>query len=284
MGEKKVAVIGGGVMGKGIAYEAARHHFQVTLVDQEQDVLDEVRSVMRRWDERGDAAVLPQIRFTTSLAEAVAGAELVIEAVPENLALKQAIFRQLDRLAPPETIFVSNTSTLSPTLLGAATQRPTQVMVMHFFNPVHRMMLVELVKGKETSPKTVRLAEEVAHQMGKESIVVNESPGFVTTRMSALIGNEAFLMLEEGIASAKEIDQALKLGLNFPMGPLELADLVGLDTRLNNLRSLHESLGEKYRPASLLVQYVEAGRLGRKSGRGVYEYPKEENHGRGGSD
>ena len=172
-------------------------------------------------------------------------------------------------------IFTSNTSTISPTELGSYTNRPEKFAVMHFFNPVHIMKLVEIVRGLETSDETVEVVREVAEKMGKETVEVNEFPGFVTSRISALVGNEAFHMLQEGVASAEDIDKAIKLGLNFPMGPLELGDLVGLDARLNNLRYLHEKLGDKFRPAPLLEQYVQAGRLGRKSGKGVYDYTRE---------
>jgi len=165
---------------------------------------------------------------------------------------------------------------MSPTEIASFTKRPDQVIAMHFFNPVHKMRLVEIIRGLETSDETAGAVKEAAMKMGKETVVVNEFPGFVTSRISALVGNEAFYMLQEGIGTPEEIDKAIKLGLNYPMGPFELGDLVGLDTRLNNLKYLHKKLGEKYRPAPLLEKYVKAGRLGRKTGRGVYEYNKEE--------
>jgi 3-hydroxybutyryl-CoA dehydrogenase len=198
---------------------------------------------------------------------------LVIEAVPEVLELKQEVFRSLDALCPPETILATNTSTMSPTAIGSVTGRPDRVIGMHFFNPAHLMKLVEVVRSLDTSDETCATAVEVARRMGKETVVVNESPGFITSRISALVGNEAFYMLQEGVASAADIDRAVKLGLNYPMGPLELADLVGLDVRLRNLEYLHQMLGEKFRPCPLLVKYVQAGRLGKKTGRGVYDYP-----------
>jgi 3-hydroxybutyryl-CoA dehydrogenase len=182
------------------------------------------------------------------------------------------LFQKLDKLCRPGVIFATNTSALSVTEMAEAVGRPEEFIGMHFFNPVPAMRLVEIVRGLSTSDLTAREAGEVARKMGKEVVFVKESPGFVTTRMNALIGNEAFHMLQEGIASAEDIDKALKLGLNHPMGPFELVDLVGLDTRLNVLRFLHERLGEKYRPSPLLEQYVKEGRLGRKSGRGVYDY------------
>jgi 3-hydroxybutyryl-CoA dehydrogenase len=172
-----------------------------------------------------------------------------------------------------DVIFASNTSALSITEMAGATRRPEQFIGMHFFNPVHKMKLVEIIRGLETIDETFRIAESVSQQMGKETVEVKESPGFVTSRINALIGNEAFYMLQEGIASARDIDKALKLGLNHPMGPFEMIDLVGLDTRLSILKFLHQTLGEKYRPCPLLVKYVKAGRLGKKVGKGVYEYP-----------
>jgi 3-hydroxybutyryl-CoA dehydrogenase len=178
----------------------------------------------------------------------------------------------LDILSPPDSIFASNTSSLSITEMAAATRRPSKVIGMHFFNPVHKMKLIEIIKGLETDEDTLRTTQEVGQKMGKETVSVRESPGFVTSRMNALIGNEAFYMLQEGVASAEDIDKALKLGLNHPMGPFEMVDLVGLDTRLSILNYLHKTLGEKYRPAPILVQYVKEGRLGRKAGKGVYEY------------
>jgi len=193
--------------------------------------------------------------------------------VPERMDLKVEIFAQLDRVAPAHAILASNTSSLSITEMAAATRRAPQVVGMHFFNPVQRMKLLELVRALETSEKTLAQCEEVGRKMGKECVTVRESPGFVTSRINAMIGNEAFYMLQEGVASAADIDKALKLGLNHPMGPFELVDLVGLDTRLSILRFLHRTLGEKFRPCPLIEQYVAAGRLGRKSGRGVYEYP-----------
>jgi len=202
----------------------------------------------------------------------VTEADLVIEAVPEDMRLKLELFGKLDRLTPPGALLASNTSSLSVTEMAGATGRPTQVVGMHFFNPVHRMKLLEVVRGLETSDATIAAAIEVGERMGKECVVVRESPGFVTSRINAMIGNEAFYMLQEGVASARDIDKALKLGLNHPMGPFELVDLVGLDTRLSILRFLHRTLGEKFRPCPLLEQYVAAGRMGRKSGRGVYDY------------
>jgi 3-hydroxybutyryl-CoA dehydrogenase len=206
------------------------------------------------------------------LGGATDAADFVIEAVPEDIALKMRVFQRLDERCAEHVVLATNTSALSVTEIAAAARRPQRVVGMHFFNPVPKMKLVEVVRALETSPATVDTTVELAHRLGKETVVVKESPGFLTSRMNALIGNEAFLMLQEGIASAEDIDKAMKLGLNHPMGPLELVDLVGLDTRLAVLDFLHRSLGEKYKPAPLLVQHVKAGRLGRKVGRGVYDY------------
>jgi len=212
------------------------------------------------------------------------GADVILRITPKNFLLydadgtKISLIAKLEEAeenAPEQTIFCSNTSTISPTELASYTKRPSQFAVMHFFNPVHRMRLVEMVKGLETSDETIQTIRRAAEMMGKQTVEVNEFPGFVTSRISALVGNEAFHMLQEGVASAEDIDKAVKLGLNYPMGPFELADLVGLDTRLNNLRYLQETLGEKYRPAPLLEQYVTSGRLGRKTARGVYQYTDE---------
>jgi 3-hydroxybutyryl-CoA dehydrogenase len=179
----------------------------------------------------------------------------------------------MDKICRPGTVLASNTSSLSLTEIASVTYRAPKIVGMHFFNPVHKMKLIEVVRALETDDDTIATAVAVGRRMGKEVVVIKESPGFITSRINAMIGNEAFYMLQEGIASAADIDKALKLGLNHPMGPFELVDLVGLDTRLHILEYLHSTLGEKFRPAPLLREYVEAGRLGRKTGRGVFEYP-----------
>jgi 3-hydroxybutyryl-CoA dehydrogenase len=241
---------------------------------------DEISAVLEKGVATGkvageDAAgAQKRLSAARSLEDAAREADLVIEAVPERIELKIEIFAALDRCAPQHAILASNTSSLSITEMAAATERPRQVLGMHFFNPVHRMKLLEVVRALETGDEAIATACAVGAKMGKECVVVRESPGFVTSRINAMIGNEAFYMLQEGVASARDIDQALKLGLNHPMGPFELVDLVGLDTRLSILRFLHRTLGEKFRPCPLMEQYVAAGRLGRKSGRGVYEYDK----------
>jgi 3-hydroxybutyryl-CoA dehydrogenase len=188
------------------------------------------------------------------------------------MEVKLEIFTIFDKFAKPDAILASNTSSLSITEMASITFRAEKCIGMHFFNPVPKIKLLEIVRALETSEATLRACREVGRRMGKEVVVIRESPGFVTSRINAMIGNEAFYMLQEGIATAEDIDKALKLGLNHPMGPFELVDLVGLDIRLNILEYLHKTLGEKYRPCPLLVQYVKAGRTGRKSGRGVYAY------------
>jgi 3-hydroxybutyryl-CoA dehydrogenase len=193
------------------------------------------------------------------------------------MELKIETFREVARHCPAEALFASNTSSLSITEMAAASDRAERFAGMHFFNPVHLMRLVELVRGLETSEAALAAMGEVSARMGKEVVVVREAPGFVTSRINALIGNEAFRMLEGGVASAEDIDKALKLGLNHPMGPFEMVDLVGLDVRLSILEYLHRTLGDTYRPSNLLAQYVKAGRLGRKTGKGVYVYDAEGN-------
>ena len=280
---QNIAVLGAGIMGRGIAHVAALGGYTTTLQDTSREQLEKATSDISailekavatgRVTEQESLDARRRLRTVTSLEDAARQADLVIEAVPERMDLKVEIFAQLDRVAPAHAILASNTSSLSITEMAAATRRAPQVVGMHFFNPVHRMKLLELVRALETSEKTLAQCEEVGKRMGKECVTVRESPGFVTSRINAMIGNEAFYMLQEGVASAVDIDKALKLGLNHPMGPFELVDLVGLDTRLAILRFLHRTLGEKFRPCPLIEQYVAAGRLGRKSGRGVYEYP-----------
>jgi 3-hydroxybutyryl-CoA dehydrogenase len=279
---EKIAVIGAGTMGVGIAQSAAVGGFSVGLREVDEERLRGAEeSIGRRLDrdaEKGRLSrqeadtALGRIVYHTGLAECVEGAVLVVEAVPEVMELKVEIFGELDRLCGAETVLATNTSTMSPTGIGASTGRADRCIAMHFFNPVPRMRLVEIVRGLDTSDETYETARRVAERMGKETVEVEEFPGFVTSRMNCLIGNEAMNMLTEGVASAKDIDKAIKLGLNHPMGPLELADLVGLDARLRNVEYLHATLGERFRPSPILAKYVRAGRLGRKSGRGFYDY------------
>ncbi len=277
-----VAVLGAGTMGHGIAHAAITGGFETRLYDVEAGavakgaasidrILDQAVELGKLTSDDRDAA-RRRLTSTTDLGAAVGGADFVIEAAPERIDLKLALFADIERLAPPAAVIASNTSALSITELAGSLSTPSRVAGMHFFNPVHKMKLIEIVQALESSGATLRAIESVARRMGKETVLVRESPGFITTRVNASIGNEAFYMLMEGVASARDIDKALKLGLNHPMGPFELVDLVGLDTRLSILEYLHRTMGEKYRPCPLLVQYVKAGRLGRKVGRGVYEY------------
>src|SRR5919197_1446219 len=280
-----IAVIGAGTMGRGIAHVAALGGYRTILEDLLPDALRKAENEIRaNLDKAVDLkkvsaadadAAYKRIEFAGSVEEAAREADLVIEAVPEEMESKIEIFTLLDKICRPGTILASNTSSLSITEIASVTYRAPKCLGMHFFNPVHKMKLLEVVRALETDKDTLEAASEVGRRMGKEVVVVKESPGFITSRINAMIGNEAFYMLQEGIASAQDIDKALKLGLNHPMGPFELVDLVGLDTRLHILEYLHKTLGEKFRPAPLLVQYVKAGRLGRKSGRGVFEYPEQ---------
>lgn len=269
-------------MGRGIAYVSAQAGLNTTLVDISTEQLEDAVKQMEQTADKGmekgkitaeqKTAMVACLHTSTDLKKSIGNCDLIIEAVPEVKSLKKQVLEEVDMFAPKHTVLASNTSTISPTELASYTNRPEQFAVMHFFNPVHHMRLVEMVRGLETSDEAMQTVRQAAGAMGKETVEVHEFPGFVTSRISALVGNEAFHMLQEGVASAEDIDKAVKLGLNYPMGPFELADLVGLDTRLNNLRYLQKTLGEKYRPAPLLEQYVTSGRLGRKTGHGIYRY------------
>ena len=271
-------------MGRGIAHAAAWGGYRTILEDvlpgSLRNAQSDIRSNLDKAVEIGKAsqsdadAAFNRIEYATSVEDAARAADLVIEAVPEEMESKIEIFTLLDKVCRPSTILASNTSSLSITEIASVTYRPRKCLGMHFFNPVHKMKLLEIVRALETDEESLAMAGEVGTRMGKEVVIIKESPGFITSRINAMIGNEAFYMLQEGIAAAADIDKALKLGLNHPMGPFEMVDLVGLDTRLHILEYLHKSLGEKFRPAPLLVQYVKAGRLGRKSGRGVFDYPE----------
>jgi 3-hydroxybutyryl-CoA dehydrogenase len=279
-----IAVIGAGMMGRGIAHAAAVGGFHTILEDilpaSLQRAQAEIRAHLDQGVELGKltreqaAKAMDSIEFAATPEEAARAADLVIEAVPEEMESKLEIFTLLDKACRPDTIIASNTSSLSITEIASVTYRAQRCLGMHFFNPVHKMKLLEIVRGLETDAQTIAAVVEVGRRMGKEVVVLKDSPGFVTSRINAMIGNEAFQMLQEGVASPADIDKAIKLGLNHPMGPFEMVDLIGLDTRLHVLEYLHRTLGEKYRPAPLLVQYVKAGRLGRKSGRGVFDYPE----------
>jgi 3-hydroxybutyryl-CoA dehydrogenase len=280
-----ITVLGAGTMGHGIAHAAIAGGFTTRMYDVSDAAVAKGRAAIEAIVKKGvelgkvaaaDAgAIMGRLSVTTSLADALQDAQFIIEAAPEKIDVKLALFAQIDQLAPAAAVVGSNTSALSITELAGSLGNPSRVAGMHFFNPVHRMKLIEMVQALESAPDTLAAIEQVSRRMGKETVLVRESPGFITTRVNASIGNEAFYMLMEGVASARDIDKALKLGLNHPMGPFELVDLVGLDTRLSILEYLHRSMGEKYRPCPLLAQYVKAGRLGRKVGRGVYDYQQE---------
>src|SRR5256886_7980900 len=219
--------------------------------------------------------ILSKIRGVVDLKEAVAGAQVVIEAVFEKMDIKRELYAELDRLCPPDVVFASNTSSLSITEMANATKRADRVVGMHFFNPAPVMKLVEVIRGSETSDATVALIKELCTKLGKDAVEVKESPGFVVNRLLVPMMNEAFNLLQEGVASAEDIDKAMKLGTNMPMGPFELADYTGLDIGLDVMEVLFRETGDpKFRPSTLLRKYVRAGRMGRKAGRGVYEYTK----------
>ena len=282
---KTIGVIGAGAMGRGIAYSSALGGYRTVLEDVSPEMREQGRSYILQTLEdevshgkltlQQKEKALANLSTSRSVEDVCREAELLIEAVPEEMEVKLEIFTIFDKFAKPGAILASNTSSLSITEMASITFRAEDCIGMHFFDPVPEMKLLEIVRALETSEATLQTCVEVGRRMGKEVVVIRESPGFVTSRISAMIGNEAFYMLQEGIASAEDIDKALRLGLNHPMGPFELADLVGLDVRLNTLEDLHKTLGEKYRPCPLLAQYVKAGRTGRKSGRGVFEYGKE---------
>lgn len=278
----KVIVVGAGLMGSGIAHAFASSGFATALVDTDAQALERARLTIGKILDDGvrlgklDAGVAQaakgRLTVETDLTVAATGAQLLVETVSENLAVKKAVITQAAAVMADGAIYATNTSALSVTEIAVAVSSPERVVGMHFFNPVHKMKLVELVRGLATSDETVALTRDYADLIGKTSIVVNESPGLTTSRMSALLGNEAMWMLQEGTASAEDIDTALRLGFNHPMGPLELGDLTGWDTRLSVLKYLHQTLGDKFRPCPLMIKMVSAGRLGRKSGHGVYRY------------
>ena len=280
---RRIAVIGSGTMGNGIAHVAALSGLEVVLYDIAGEALArgtaniarnmdrQLRSGRLEADEK--AAALSRIRTTTELARAVSDAELAVEAAPEDASLKYRLFAELDRLAPPASILASNTSSISITTMGARTTRPDRVIGMHFMNPVPVMRLVEVVRGLRTSDETVRAVADLATRLGKTPVEVNDFPGFVSNRILMPMINEAIFALTEGVAEAEAIDAVMRMGMNHPMGPLALADLIGLDTCLGILEVLHRELGDdRYRPAPLLRKYVAAGWLGRKSGRGFYSH------------
>ena len=281
----KTAVIGAGTMGNGIAHVCALHGLDVVLVDLDaaalQRALTTIAGNMDRQvkkgalDEAGRDAALARIRTSTVLRDGVSEAGLVVEAAPERAEIKYQIFRDLDAAAAPETILASNTSSISITEIAARTGRPDRVIGMHFMNPVPVMQLVEVIRGLATSDETTQAVMELSRALGKTPVEVNDFPGFVSNRVLMPMVNEAIFALMEGVAEPVAIDTVMKLGMNHPMGPLALADLIGLDTCLNILEVLHRELGDdRYRPCPLLRKYVAAGWLGRKTGRGFHLYER----------
>ena len=282
---KRVSVLGAGIMGAGIAQAAAQVGLEVKMRDIEdrfiESGMDAVRQSLGRFVKKekitqADADVaLARIKGLTDLIESVKDVDVVIEAIPENMALKKETFGTIDKVCPDKVIFASNTSGLSITEMASVTKRADRFIGMHFFNPVPMMQLVEIIRGFNTSEETVNVIRELSTKMGKTSIVVSDTPGFATSRFIGVMMNEAINAYAEGIASAEDIDLGMKLGMNHPMGPLELADFVGLDTLLYSMEHMTEEYGDpKYRPALLLRQMVRAGHLGRKTGKGFYDYTK----------
>lgn len=283
---KKVGVLGCGQMGRGIAHIAALSGYQVIFYNHRKTSLEKaiknIESLLDKGISRGKTTqedkerTLTNITLSDSLND-MEQVDYVIESLPEELEIKQSTFDELDKICNPDVIFATNTTSLSITEIASVTNRPDKFIGMHFFNPVHIMKLIEMVNGLETSKRTTEISKELGISFGKEIVSIKESPGFVTSRIQAIIGNEAFIMLSEGLGSAEDIDKACKLGLNHPMGPFEMVDFVGLDTRLKSLEYLSKMFGDKYKPSPLHVQYVNAGRLGRKVGKGVYEYDENGN-------
>ncbi len=284
MAIKKVCVLGAGLMGNGITQVCAQAGYQVAMRDIEQRFVDggmnTIRKNLAREVEKGKRtqadmdALLARIKPTVDLKEAATDADVIVEVIIELLEVKKKVFQELETIVKPECLFFSNTSGVSITAMAAVTQRPEKFIGTHFFNPVPVMKLLEIIKGYETSEQTLQAALEWGKSLGKETIVVNEAPAFAVNRILCPMLNEAFVVLGEGIASARDIDTGMVLGCNHPIGPLALSDLVGLDTLLHVQENLHRELGDKYRPAPMLVKLVRAGRFGRKSGKGVFDYTK----------
>lgn len=282
MNDIKIGVIGAGTMGHGIALVAASHGFSVVMNDIKEEFVTGGMRKIEKFLERsvekdkvsreGKEEILNRIRPTVNL-ENIRDCDVVIEAIVENIGSKKQVFEELDRLCPEHTIFASNTSSISITDLASATQRPEKFIGMHFMNPAPIIKLVEVVKGLETSDETVKRIKELAQRMGKEPVVVSDSPGFVSNRILMPMINEAIYCLQQGVASKEAIDKIMELGMGHPMGPLKLADLIGLDICLDILEVLYNGFSDpRYKPCSLLKELVDAGHLGKKTGKGFYEY------------
>jgi 3-hydroxybutyryl-CoA dehydrogenase len=267
---KTIAVMGAGTMGSGIAALCLMSGYSVNVYDPFEPSLEKAKArCLKRTDE---ATVSSRLKLSSDVEATAKDADYVIEAVPEKIGLKRELFAKLDAVTKPHTILATNTSELSVTAIAGATKRPEKVIGMHWFNPPERMSLIEIVRAVQTSDETLKVTEEISKQCGKTTVVVKDSQGFVTTRALSSLLLEAMRMLEEGVASPQDIDTAIKLGLNHPMGPLELADYVGLDTMLFISDSMTEAMGERFRAPQTLRKLVEAGRLGRKTGQGFYIY------------
>lgn len=279
---ERVAVLGAGTMGHGIAQVAAQSGFDVTLCDVDRSFVEQGLARIRenldrgvakgKVSERGRQEALDRLRTTLDLAEAAAEAQLVIEATPERMDLKKQLFAEVSAHADPEAVLATNTSSLNVSEIAEAASRPERVLGMHFFNPPYILTLLELVRARRTSEQTLAAAHEAGKRMNRDIIVVRDSPGFATTRLGVVLALEAMRMLEQGVASAADIDRAMELGYRHPMGPLKVSDLVGLDVRLDIAEHLHREVGEQFRPPEILRRLVREGKLGKKTGEGFHRW------------